>query len=116
MAMSEDKLLPYLDIMKRYAQHESQAARKKWGLIVSVERHEQSIQDSKLGGKAIIIDSTADLSPVAKLVLNYLENGLTHSEIAKLMGTTRQAVGDTMRRYGITRKQLSKFRKRPVDL
>jgi DNA-binding protein Fis len=51
-----------------------------------------------------------ELSPIAKRVLGYLEKDLTHTEIATLMGITRQAVGDTMRRYGITRKQLSKFR------
>jgi predicted DNA-binding protein YlxM (UPF0122 family) len=49
-------------------------------------------------------------------VLGYLEKDLTHSEIATLMGITRQAVGDTMRRYGITRKQLLKNRGKNEDL
>jgi acetyl-CoA acetyltransferase len=84
--------------------------RKSWGLTATPERHAQSIENSRLGGRSELIADDVELSPIAKRVLGYLEKDLTHSEIATLMGITRQAVGDTMRRYGITRKQLSKFR------
>ena len=65
--------------------------------------------------EALVADD-AELSLIAKRVLGYLEKDLTHSEIATLIGITRQAVGDTMRRYGITRKQLLKNRGKNEDL
>jgi hypothetical protein len=108
--MNETQLLPYLELMKRFAAHENAAARRSWGLIASPERHAQSVENSRLGGKPALVAEDVELSPIAKRVLGYLEKDLTHTEIATLMGITRQAVGDTMRRYGITRKQLSKFR------
>ena len=108
--MNEEQLLPYLYLMKRFAAQENAAARRKWGLTASPERHAQSIENSRLGGRSEPIADDVELSPIAQKVLGYLEKDLTHSEIATLMGITRQAVGDTMRRHGITRKQLSKFR------
>jgi hypothetical protein len=114
--MNEEQLLPYLYLMKRFAAQENAAARRKWGLTASPERHAQSIENSRLGGKPALFADDAELSLVAKRVLGYLEKDLTHSEIATLMGITRQAVGDTMRRYGITRKQLLKNRGKNEDL
>jgi FixJ family two-component response regulator len=108
--MNETQLLPYLELMKRFAAHENAAARRSWGLIASPERHAQSVENSRLGGRSELIADDVELSPIAKKVLDYLEKDLTHKEIALLMGISRQAVGDTMRRHGITRKQLSKFR------
>ena len=108
--MNENQLLPYLELMKRFARHENLAARRNWGLIASPERHAQSVENGRLGGRSELIADDVELSPIAQKVLGYLEKDLTHSEIATLMGITRQAVGDTMRRHGITRKQLSKFR------
>jgi hypothetical protein len=114
--MNEEQLLPYLYLMKRFAAQENAAARRKWGLTASPERHAQSIENSRLGGKPALVSEDAELSPIAKRVLGYLEKDLTHSEIATLIGITRQAVGDTMRRYGITRKQLLKNRGKNEDL
>jgi len=108
--MNENQLLPYLELMKRFARHENLAARRSWGLIASPERHAQSVENGRLGGKPALVADDVELSPIAKKVLDYLEKDLTHKEIALLMGISRQAVGDTMRRYGITRRQLSKFR------
>ena len=108
--MNENQLLPYLELMKRFARHENLAARRSWGLIASPERHAQSVENGRLGGKPALVADDVELSPIAKKVLDYLEKDLTHKEIALLMGISRQAVGDTMRRHGITRKQLSKFR------
>jgi hypothetical protein len=114
--MNEEQLLPYLYLMKRFAAQENAAARRKWGLTASPERHAQSIENSRLGGKPALVADDAELSLIAKRVLGYLEKDLTHSEIATLIGITRQAVGDTMRRYGITRKQLLKNRGKNEDL
>ena len=114
--MNEEQLLPYLYLMKRFAAQENAAARRKWGLTASPERHAQSIENSRLGGKPALVADDAELSLIAKRVLGYLEKDLTHSEIATLVGITRQAVGDTMRRYGITRKQLLKNRGKNEDL
>ena len=114
--MNEEQLLPYLYLMKRFAAQENAAARRKWGLTASPERHAQSIENSRLGGKPALVSEDVELSPIAKRVLGYLEKDLTHSEIATLIGITRQAVGDTMRRYGITRKQLLKNRGKNEDL
>jgi hypothetical protein len=97
-------------LMQQFAAKENEAVRKSWGLTATPERHVQSIENSRLGGRSEPIADDVELSPIAQKVLGYLEKDLTHSEIATLMGITRQAVGDTMRRYGITRKQLSKFR------
>ena len=108
--MNEEQLFPYLKLMQQFAAKENEAVRKSWGLTASPERHAQSIENSRLGGRSEPIADDVELSPIAQKVLGYLEKDLTHSEIATLMGITRQAVGDTMRRYGITRKQLSKFR------
>jgi hypothetical protein len=114
--MNEEQLLPYLYLMKRFAAQENAAARRKWGLTASPERHAQSIENSRLGGKPALVADDVELSPIAQKVLGYLEKDLTHSEIATLIGITRQAVGDTMRRYGITRKQLLKNRGKNEDL
>jgi hypothetical protein len=114
--MNEEQLLPYLYLMKRFAAQENAAARRKWGLTASPERHAQSIENSRLGGKPALVSEDVELSLIAKRVLGYLEKDLTHSEIATLIGITRQAVGDTMRRYGITRKQLLKNRGKNEDL
>jgi hypothetical protein len=114
--MNEEQLLPYLYLMKRFAAQENAAARRKWGLTASPERHAQSIENSRLGGKPALVSEDVELSPIAKRVLGYLEKDLTHSEIATLIGITRQAVGDIMRRYGITRKQLLKNRGKNEDL
>jgi FixJ family two-component response regulator len=108
--MNEEQLLPYLKLMQQFAAKENEAVRKSWGLTATPERHAQSIENSRLGGKPALVADDVELSPIAKKVLDYLEKDLTHKEIALLMGISRQAVGDTMRRHGITRKQLSKFR------
>ena len=114
--MNEEQLLPYLKLMQQFAAKENEAVRKSWGLTATPERHAQSIENSRLGGRSELIADDVELSPIAKRVLGYLEKDLTHSEIATLIGITRQAVGDTMRRYGITRKQLLKNRGKNEDL
>ena len=108
--------MPYLKLMQQFAAKENEAVRKSWGLTATPERHAQSIENSRLGGKPALVADDAELSLIAKRVLGYLEKDLTHSEIATLIGITRQAVGDTMRRYGITRKQLLKNRGKNEDL
>lgn len=108
--MNEEQLLPFLHFMVKFAELENAAARKKWGLTMSSSRHADCVESSRLGGKRWAEIDPLELSPHAEKVKNYLQKNLTHSEIATLLGCTRQAVGDTMRRYGLRRKQLSRSR------
>ena len=109
--MNEEIIVRNLETFKLFAKRENEAARRSWGLTMSAEHEQKCINKSKAAhDKNVVLINQIELTPHAKKVLAYLEKDLTHKEIAALMGCTRQAVGDTMRRYGLQRRQLSKGR------
>jgi hypothetical protein len=112
MIPSEAYWLQILDKIAKSANESNVAARKKWGLTLTLDQQAQSVENSRLGGRPRTTNSETVLSPHAQQVKYYLDKNLTHDEIAKLLNCSRQAVGDVMRRYGLKRKQLSKFRNR----
>jgi hypothetical protein len=64
--MNEEQLLPYLKLMQQFAAKENEAVRKSWGLTATPERHAQSIENSRLGGRSELIADDVELSPIAK--------------------------------------------------